>query len=103
MSQIENHWEEVAHIETELMRKLIVLGLDWNDNSTMTLLATECKNFGPAEAQAAYLSNDHRRIIKAEFFALASIMIRTMESAAKEERDVHGGVVWKAFGKHLYE
>ena len=102
MSQIENHWSEVSHIETELMRKMMALGLDWHDDATMTRLASECKTFGPADAKAAYASNDREKITKAEFFALASLMMATMESAALEGRDVHGGEVWKAFGKHLY-
>jgi hypothetical protein len=30
-------------------------------------------------------------------------MIQTMENATFERRDVHGGEVWKAFGRHLYQ
>lgn len=102
MSQIEDHGAEVSHIETELIRKMAALGLDWHDEAAMKQLASECKVFGPADAQAAYASHDRERITKAELFALASLMIRTMESAALEGREVHGGEVWKAFGKHLY-
>lgn len=102
MSQIENHWDEVAQIETQIMRKMIALGLDWHDATEMRLLADECKVFGPSDVQAAYASNDQSRITKAELFSLASIMIQTMENATLESRDVHGGEVWKAFGRHLY-
>ena len=102
MSQIENQWDEVAQIETELMRHMVILGLDWHDEAAMTQLASECKTFGPANAQAAYASHDQRQKTKAELFALVSVMIRTMESAARDERDVHGGEVWKAFARHLY-
>lgn len=102
MSQIENHWDEVVQIELELMRHMVALGIDWHDDSAMTQLAMECKSFGPANAKAAYASNDQRLITKAELFGLASIMLRTMESAANDERDVHGGEIWKAFGRHLY-
>lgn len=102
MSQIENHWAEVSHIETELMRKITALGLDWHDEAAMMQLASECKSFGPADAGAAYASNDSQRITKAKLFALVSLMLDTMENAAQEGRDVHGGEVWKAFGKHLY-
>jgi hypothetical protein len=102
MSQNVNHWDEVSQIETELMRHMIALGLDWHDEAAMSLLAAECKTFGPSNAQAAYASKDQRLITKAQLFGLVSTMIQTMESAAKENRDVHGGEVWKAFGKHLY-
>lgn len=102
MSQIENHWSEVSQIETELMRHMIALGLDWHDDAAMTLLANECKTFGPGNAQAAYASKDRQLITKAELFGLVSTMLLTMESAAHENRDVHGGEVWKALGKHLY-
>lgn len=102
VSQIENHWDAVSKIETELMRKMIALGFDWHDETKMSQLAAECKTFGPAQAQAAYASNDREQVTKAELFALASLMMRTMEEAANEGRDVHGGEVWKALGKHLY-
>ncbi len=102
MSQIEDHKTEVSRIEIELMRKMTALGLNWHDEATMMLLAAECKVFGPADADATYASHDRERITKAEIFALVSVMFRTMESAAVEGRDVHGGEVWKALGKHLY-
>jgi hypothetical protein len=102
MSQIENHWDEVAQIETELRRYMVALSLDWHDEAAMVQLASECKVFGPSDAQAAYASHDSKLINKAKIFGLASMMMRTMESAAREDRDVHGGEVWKAFGKHLY-
>jgi hypothetical protein len=102
MSQTENHWDEIVQIETELMRHMIALNIDWHDEAAMTQLATECKNFGPVDATAAYTEKDRKEITKAELFGLVSIMIRTMESAALDQRDVHGGEVWKALGKHLY-
>ena len=103
MSQIENHWSEVSRIETELQRKMIALGVDWHDETAMRLLAMECKTFGPAEARAAHASHDPKRILKAEIFVLASLMLQIMGDAALQERDVHGGEAWKAFGKHLYD
>lgn len=102
MSQAENHWNEVSQIETELMRHMIALGLDWHNEASMTALATECKNFGPDNARAAYASKDRTLITKAELFGLVNTMFHTMENAARENRDVHGGEVWKALGKHLY-
>jgi hypothetical protein len=102
MSQMENHWDEVSQIETELMRHMIALGLDWHDEAAMLQLASECKVFGPANAQAAYASKEQRLITKAELFGLVSVMMHTMENAAREDRDVHGGEVWKALGKYFY-
>lgn len=102
MSQTENHWGEVSQIEIEIKRHMIALGLDWHDDTAMTQLASECKVFGPANAQAAYASKEQRLITKAELFGLVSVMMQTMENAAREQRDVHGGEVWKALGKHFY-
>ncbi len=102
MSHVEHHRGEVKQIEAELMRKMIALGLGWHDREAMMKLASECKVFFPADAQAAYASHDRRLIIKAELFALASLMIHTMERAALDEHEGHGGEVWKAFSKHLY-
>ncbi len=103
MSQIENHYDEVSRIETELKRHMIAIGLDWNNEVAMKQLAAECKSFKPANAQAAYHSHDQKQKTKAEIFALASLMLRTMASAAADNRDVHAGEAWKAFGKHLYD
>ena len=102
MSQNENHWMEVSLIETEILRHMIALNLDWHDEVAMTQLAVECKAFGPGQAKAAYASKDQRLITRAQLFGLVSTMIQTMESAAIENRDVHGGEVWKALAKHLY-
>ena len=102
MSQIEKHLDEVSRIETEMLRKMTVLGLDWHDDAAMAQLAAECKAFHPANADAAYASHDMKKIVKAELFGLASVMLRAMENAALEGREVHAGEVWKAFGKHLY-
>lgn len=103
MSQIENHYDEVSRIETELQRHMIALGLDWHDELTMMQLAAECKAFKSANAQAALNSNDRTQKTKAELFGLASLMLRTMASAADSNREVHAGEVWKALGKHLYD
>jgi hypothetical protein len=102
LSQIENHYDEISSIEIELKRHMIALGLDWNNAVVMKQLAAECKTFGPAQATAAYASHDRTQKTKAELFALATIMLTTMASAAADNRDVHAGEVWKAFGKHLY-
>ena len=102
MSQIENQWEQIKQIKTEIMRHMLALGLDWHDEVAMAQLARECKAFSAANAQAAYASGDRTLKTRAELFAMVSIMIKTMEEAANENRDVHGGEVWKAFAKHLY-
>lgn len=102
MSQTENHWDEISHIEAELKKIMIALGIDWHDEFAMQQLASECKLFGPANADAAYASKDQRLMTKAKLFGLVSVMMQTMESAAREQRDVHGGEVWKALGKHFY-
>ena len=103
MSQIENHHDEVSEIETQMMRHMIALGLDWHNEAVMVQLAAECKAFGPGQASAAYASHDRTQKTKAELFVLASLMLKTMENAAGDNRFVHAGEVWKAFGKHLYD
>jgi hypothetical protein len=103
MSQIENHWDEVTQIELEMKRHMIALGIDWHNDLEMKKLSDECKSFGPTQVKAAYASQDRTQKTRAELFALASLMLRTMENAAGDDRDVHAGEVWKAFGKHLYD
>ncbi|MDR0480884.1 MAG: hypothetical protein LBG66_03250 [Gallionellaceae bacterium] len=102
MSQIENHWNEVARLEAQIQEKMTAMGVDWHDDAAMTLLANECKAYGPEKLKVAYQSHDRTLILKAELFGLVSVMLATMENAALDDRDVHGGEAWKAFGKHLY-
>lgn len=97
MSQIENHRDEISRIETELMRHMMALGLDWHDEAAMTLLANECKVFGPGNVQAAYASHDQRLITKAELFGLVSVMIRTMENAATYMEEKFGKLLANTF------
>jgi hypothetical protein len=60
MSQNENHWNEVYQIEIELMRHMVVLGLDWHDEAAMMKLAAECKAFGPVRFRRAETDNQSR-------------------------------------------
>lgn len=101
MSQIQNQWEEIERLESQLKLKISLLGLDWHNEAEMAQLAAECKTFGPQQLHDAYRSHDRQRITRAEFFALTSVMLRTMEIAALDLRKVHGGEVWQAYGKHL--
>lgn len=69
MSQTENHWDEVVQIETELVRHLIALGIDWRDEAAMSQLAAECKIFDRSTPLLPMLKMTTSKLPKPNFLA----------------------------------
>lgn len=100
MPQFENYPAEVASIEQEIVRKGIVLGIDWADEVQVRALAREalaCRH-DAAECQPDTLEKRS----KIELFALAQLMLKVMAESADENIESHGGPVWKIFGRALW-
>jgi hypothetical protein len=104
MSGFENYARELREIETEIERKGIVLGIDWNDETAVRALAREAIDHSAADLKrAASHPEDHKLHAKVELFGLAQLMLKTMEETAAVGFQTHGGAVWKAFGRALWE
>lgn len=100
MAGFEHHSEEARRIETQIVRQGIALGIDWNDALAVRALARE--------AMARHIDPRHpvkpEDREKVELFGLAQLMLKVMtESANEEDSYTHGGPVWKAFGRALWE
>lgn len=99
MSGFENYERQIAELEHEIAIRLQILHVGVADEAALRMLAREamacpqqCPESASVEARA-----------KADLFGLAALMLKTMSESANQGEELHGGPVWKAFGKALWE
>jgi hypothetical protein len=102
MSGFENFQSDANELETEIVRRGIVLGIDWNNETQVRLLAREALDHARDASRAAAACCNHQEQAKAELFAFAALMLRTMQESAEEGVLTHGGPAWKAFARALW-
>lgn len=103
MAGFENYARDTAEIEAEIVRKGIALGIDWNDEGALRLLAREALAFKPAAAHlSASAGLDYQQLARIELFGLAGVMLKTMTESAGQGLETHGGPAWKAFARALW-
>ncbi|HQR04422.1 MAG: hypothetical protein JSR19_08210 [Proteobacteria bacterium] len=103
MPAFENYSNEAANLETEIVRKAVILGIDWNDEAQVRKLARQalsCNSDQTIKLDCAPGSPEG--MAKLELFALAQLMMKVMEEAAGEGIEVHGGPVWKLLARALW-
>lgn len=103
MPNFENFAAEARQLETEITRKGVILGIDWDNTNQVRALARQalachgdtikldCSPFSP------------EGLAKVELFGLAQLMQKIMKESADEGFLIHGGKVWKTFAKALWE
>ncbi len=103
MSGFENYARETAEIESEIVRKGIALGIDWDNEAEVRALAREAFDHLADDVKiAAADPTDYRLQAKVDLFGLAGIMLATMAKSAGQGFESHGGPVWKAFARALW-
>jgi hypothetical protein len=102
MPAFEHYATEVAQLETEIARKGVILGIDWDNESQLRKLARQALSCHDDTIQLDCNPASAEGIAKLELFGLAQLMLKVMEQAAGDNRDVHGGPVWKAFARALW-
>lgn len=104
MGLFENYPQEAEAIEKEIERKGVALDIDWDDEVEVRTLAREALLRGQQEMRhAANHPSDTVAMARAELFGLAALMLKTMEQSAEDGMHTHGGKVWKAFGRALWQ
>ncbi len=104
MTGFEQFDETALEIEHEMSIKAVVLGIDWNNPQQIRELAHEALSYSKGELGSLMQNEpDAQTRAKVEFFALAGLMLKTMQTSAEAGVDTHGGVVWKTFGRALFE
>lgn len=99
----EHYDAEARELEDAIVRRGIVLGIDWNDDVQVRQLARaalDCR-IDPAHPECG--GTDPQSRARIELFGLAQLMLKVMtESASEEGIHTHGGPTWKAFGRALW-
>jgi hypothetical protein len=103
MTGFEHYARDAEALEHEIARLGVAVGVDWNDPAAVRALAREALTGGAAHVETLVRSEHQVERAKGELFALAVLMLRTMEESAGEGIHTHGGPCWKAFGRALIE
>lgn len=98
MAGFEDFRREERELEHEIAIRLQLLGVDIEDEGTLRQLAHEA--LSPHQTPTEGYGED---AIKRDLFGLSALMLKAMTESAEEGRELHGGPVWKAFGKALWE
>ncbi len=98
-------WDDEAQmIEHSIAAKLIALGIDWENANAMRALARQMLACHGEEARRCLYSPKKEDRLVAEIAGLSQLMFRLMaESADERAQELHGGRVWKALARALYE
>lgn len=103
MSGLENYNEEAVQIEHEMVVKGYALDIDWSDEVQLRALAREALTHGRTPGDAGSRGSNTVNRAKVEFFGLVQLMLKVMRNSAGVGFHTHGGPVWKAFGKALWD
>ena len=101
MSGFEHFARDAFELEREILKRGMLLNLDWDNPVVMRRLAREALQGGPDHTQALLADPDARLRARGELFALGVLMLRVMEESADTGVHTHGGPAWKAFGRAL--
>jgi hypothetical protein len=103
MPLFEHYAEEARRIEQEIVRRGVMLGIDWTDGVAVRALAREALAYHPNEDEKVSHGDTPEWRAKLELFGLAQLMLKVMAESAAEDIETHGGDVWKAFGRALWQ
>lgn len=103
MTGFGNFVRTASEIEAEIIHCGIALSLDWDDEAAVRVLARSVLEDPAAIVRAAHARPDGPAYARLKLCALAQLMLVTMARGARAGVGVHGGKVWKTFGRALYE
>ncbi|CUB07299.1 MAG: hypothetical protein KBB07_07325 [Tepidiphilus sp.] len=93
----------VEMLEHAIAAKLAVLGLDPTNAQQMRDLAREALDTDPQKISQHFYASSLEPRVRAELLGLIALMFQTMASAANMGEELHGGPVWKAVARAIYE
>lgn len=93
----------VGMLEHAIAAKLAVLGLDPANAKQMRDLAREALDTDAEHLTQHFYSSTLETRVRAELLGLIALMFQTMASAASMGEELHGGPVWKAVARAIYE
>lgn len=102
MIGFEDYHSEVRAIEREITLLGMALRIDWNDATAVRQLARQALDCRLDGEDAHIKPGDRARLTHVKLFGAAQLMLTVMEKSASRGLDIHGGPVWKAFGRALW-
>lgn len=103
MSGFGHYARTAVELEREILKRGILLGLDWDDKATLRTMAHEALTCTPECNLQMLRDPDPTKRARAELYAFAGLMLQVMRQSAEIGVHTHGGPVWKAFGGALIE
>ena len=98
------HYARTAdELEREIMKRGIAIGVDWEDAVRLRELAKQALSCTSNCMMKLLRSPIRQEKLTGELFALSELMLVNMRQSAEIGVHTHGGPVWKAFGRALYE
>ncbi|GAB2181368.1 hypothetical protein DLREEDagrD3_15910 [Denitratisoma sp. agr-D3] len=102
MPTFQNFSAETARLETEIARKGVIIGIDWDNPQQVRDLARQALACTGDKIGADCDPQSPEGRAKIELFGLAQLMLKVMAGSADEGLLSHGGQVWKTFAKALW-
>ena len=103
MAGFDHYAQDSSEIESEIVRKGIILGIDWSDQAALRALAKEALDHLAKDVSIASSAPvDYKLMAKVDLFGLAGLMLKTMTKSASQGIESHGGPAWKAFAQALW-
>lgn len=103
MAGFDHYAQDTAEIESEIVRKGIVLGIDWSDQAAVRELAKAALDHLDADMIISSSGPvDYKQLARIDLFGLAALMLKTMTKSADQGIESHGGRAWKAFAQALW-
>ena len=102
MAGFENYVREAEEIEREIVRKGLVLGIDWDDEVQVSTLAREALHCRDLGGNPECRPDDPKSLARIELFGLAQLMLTVMRQSADDGMLTHGGPVWKVLARALW-
>ncbi|MFY9329603.1 MAG: hypothetical protein WAO76_16540 [Georgfuchsia sp.] len=103
MPEFENYAAEAAQLETEIARKGVVLGIDWNNEAEVRKLARHALASLSDTLKLDHPPGSQKGMATLEIIGLSQLMLKVMKQSADEGILTHGGPVWKSLGRALWE
>ncbi|MEC5385050.1 hypothetical protein VVD49_04905 [Uliginosibacterium sp. H3] len=102
MADFEDHVGASAGISLEIERKLVALGVDWQDESALRQVAGEVLQYDASTTVEGVDKGGDRKLVFMELCGLIGLMNTTLAESATDGQQAHGRDSWKALAKALW-
>ena len=102
MPEFEDNAAEARQIEQEIIRKGVVLGIDWNNAGAVNSLTKQALARHDETLPLGVSLSSPEGMAKMELFGLAQVVLKILKQSADDNMFTHGGPVWKAFAQSLW-